>query len=151
MTYIILAIVGICLLALFVRWLLRTDPKVILWAIKWLVIVAVGIGFVLLFLSGRLFSVTSLLAAALPLIIPVIIKMGRFDQQRPSPGGTSSDAMAVEEAYEVLELKPGASKQDIHQAHRRLMLKVHPDQGGSTYLAIKLNQAKDVLLKFHRS
>ena len=65
-------------------------------------------------------------------------------------GAPDSSAMTDEEAYQVLGLAPGASDREIRAAHRRLMLRMHPDQGGSTFLAAKINQAKDRLLGKHR-
>jgi len=58
---------------------------------------------------------------------------------------TSGD-MTVEEAYAILGLAPGADTEAIKEAHRRLMVKLHPDHGGSDYLATKINRARDVLL-----
>lgn len=72
---------------------------------------------------------------------------------RDGPGDSGADrppesgkAMSRKEAYGILDLAPGATHDEIKAAHHRLMKKLHPDQGGSTYLATKINQAKDILL-----
>ncbi|MCB9958602.1 MAG: DnaJ domain-containing protein [Rhodospirillaceae bacterium] len=66
----------------------------------------------------------------------------RWGQGRPAAAG----AMSRDEAYKILGLEPGASKAEITAAHHRLMKQMHPDQGGSDYLAAKLNEAKAALL-----
>ena len=59
-------------------------------------------------------------------------------------------AMTEEEAYQLLGLAKGASAEEIARAHRTLMKKAHPDRGGTTYWAARLNQARQVLMDRHR-
>jgi DnaJ family protein C protein 19 len=81
-------------------------------------------------------------------------RVGTQAGPRPGPRQGSRRAqaarpgwMSVDEAYQVLGLHPGASEADIREAHRRLMRAAHPDSGGSDWLAARINQARDVLLR----
>jgi hypothetical protein len=98
----------------------------------------------------------SLLMAYLERRDPAWSAQARTDGSAGSAGAGAGGAaapsakMTVDEAYLILGVKPGASAEEIGHAHRTLMKKLHPDQGGSTYLAARVNEAKDTLLRRHR-
>jgi hypothetical protein len=70
---------------------------------------------------------------------------GRTESQPPPP--PNAPDVSVEEAYAILGLQPGADEEAIREAYHRLMKQVHPDHGGTDYLATKINRARDVLLR----
>lgn len=72
------------------------------------------------------------------------------DDAGERPQAPQDGAMDEATAWSILGLAPGASEGEIKAAHRRLMNKLHPDHGGSGYLAAQLNQAKDYLLARRR-
>jgi DnaJ domain len=74
------------------------------------------------------------------------------NQRHPGRGraGRRAGTMSEDEAYEVLGLQKGASDEEVARSHRSLMKKLHPDHGGSTDLAARANEAKDVLMRRHQ-
>lgn len=82
----------------------------------------------------------------LPLVNRFRQAANQNNQQQSSQQASNTNNMGKDKAYDVLGLKPGASKDEIIAAHKKMMQKVHPDRGGSDYLAAEINTAKDTLL-----
>lgn len=93
----------------------------------------------------------ALVEAYLDRRFPLWREDGQEDAGAGAGGPADAGAMTDKQAYEVLGLSPGASEAEIRAAHRRLLKGVHPDRGGSTFLASRINLAKDRLLSRHRS
>ncbi|MFN2360709.1 MAG: DnaJ domain-containing protein [Marinobacter sp.] len=128
-------------------------------AATWKVLLVVG-GALLLFmvLTGRVHVLTAAVAALLPLLrkLPALLKfapmigrvLGQGRSQEPGGESPASDGnMPLKEACEILGVAPECSREEVIQAHRRLIQKLHPDRGGNDYLAAKINEAKAVLLR----
>ena len=117
---------------------------------------------VVLAATGRmhwLYALGGSIAAFMPRVISALRYLpliNRFRQQytqnktqqsgQQSTGRANPGKMTTAEAREILGVKPDASREEIIRAHKRMMQKVHPDRGGTDYLAAQLNQAKDTLL-----
>ncbi|MEP2943818.1 MAG: DnaJ domain-containing protein [Hyphomicrobiales bacterium] len=93
----------------------------------------------------------SLLETYLDSVLPGWREDFHVDSGTGQGSTASAGTITEEEAYEILGLGRDADVADIRAAHRRLMLKFHPDRGGSTVLAAKINEAKDILLRNHSS
>jgi hypothetical protein len=153
MAYFLLGFLVLIAVLLLSRWVAAADPARLVKTVRWALIVLVVAGLAAVAWAGRYL----LAAYVLPFLIPVLIRGGLNGLGRRSSGGRSSSKrstggrggssnMSRDDAYAVLGLAPGASETAIREAHRRLMAKVHPDKGGSDYLAAQINRARDVLL-----
>ena len=154
---ILIAVIGIALILWHKVTRAKGDErkKMIFWSI----IGSLGAILVILAVTGHLNIITAAIAGLIALLpramqfakyLPFINRLYQQNSQQhqqqaqtPPPG---RQAMSLDEAREVLGLKPGHTKDDVIQAHRRMMQKVHPDRGGSDYLAAQINKAKDTLL-----
>ncbi len=90
-----------------------------------------------------------LLEAYLDRRFPGWRQAGEADADARRDRARRANGMSEEEAYEVLGLARGAGRDDVVRSHRTLMKRFHPDQGGSTDLAARVNEAKEVLMRRH--
>ena len=151
----ILIIAGIIGILLFLRWLRKQPKKKQIQA----VLILAAIVLILMAATGRLNWIFALIASAAAFfqkfigLFQYLPFLRRFftDAATQDPGGETPSSlnpnMTIEEACKILGVDKNASKEEIIEAHRNLIQKNHPDRGGSDYIATKINQAKDFLLK----
>ena len=163
MLVVLAAIVAVVAFVVLVRlfWLsAKPSPRTgVITLVAVLLVAALG----LLAAAGRLHWLAALGAALLPFLrrsmgllryVPFLGRMyaqyrqqhaGQQEQARGA--GAATGAMTRAQALAVLGLEANPTRQQVVDAHRRLMAKIHPDKGGSTFLAQQLNEAKRELLQ----
>lgn len=131
--------------------------KLVIWSILGGIIAVLAA----LAVTGHLNIITAAIAGVIALL-PKLLQFAKYlpfisrlyaqkNQQQEqyraqTPPRNGKATMSTDEAMEVLGLNPGYTKDDVIQAHRRMMQKMHPDRGGSDFLAAQINKAKDTLL-----
>lgn len=141
------------------RWWSKAPPDTARKALIGTGLAALVIGGLALVVTGKLAGLFAILAGLSPWIGRAMRlhqlwrAVRRMTGRAPSPDAKAppspppaDTAMTRAQAYEVLGLPPGATPDEIREAHRRLMRAAHPDTGGSTWIAARLNQARDILL-----
>ncbi len=161
LTWFLIGLAALVAILILLRLFVNTDPKVLARGLIWSATILLIGGLATLAFSGRLSWLFVAVPAALPWIARArmlaqlvrLILYFRGTAGTPSGGGPGPQSgpqpgtiMTRDEALKVLGLGPHADETAIRAAHRRLIAALHPDQGGSSYLAAKINQARDVLL-----
>lgn len=154
---IFLAVVALAGVMWFLGWYRRATPAQRNRSVKTILLYGIAAALLVLVLTGRIHWIFAAVGAVLPWLNRALtarqlwrtfssFRQGGFGGGAGG-GPPGRAAMDVGEAFEVLGLAPGATRDEIIEAHRNLMHKIHPDRGGSDYLAARINQAKEVLLK----
>lgn len=144
MPYILLIIGTLTGLYAFYRFFLSASPAQIKALFLSAALFALASALFFMAVTGRLPAALGLLVAIAP-VAAAYLRHRQSTKTPPVSGG--SDIKTRAEALAVLGLNDGASAEDINAAYKKLMQKIHPDREGSAWMAARLNQARDVLLK----
>ena len=141
---VLIGVAALALLWLLARLFLAASPAALARGLRWLAALLVAVAIGGFFYAGR----EGLAGALVPALLATLL---RWRPRARSGGGTEASGagdgrMTASEALKILGLEEGASTDQVRDAHRRLMIRIHPDRGGSTFLAAKINEARDVLL-----
>lgn len=139
-------------------WYRRQPPEMRRKATIRIIILTFTLALLYLTFTGKLHWVGAMFALLLPFLqklIPWVLRLsplvGIWKRRKSGANqqnrATASPNLSRVEALEVLGLKEGANRDEIIQAHRKLIQKLHPDRGGNDWLAAKINAAKDRLLE----
>lgn len=152
MPFLIIGIVLAALLLVMMNWWANAKPGSAKRSLMWGVIgICVLLAFVLLATGKAILAALPAVYAVIrmfgPTIASKLLKNVNFGKT-PFGGAKSSGQMLMSrsEALDVLGLEEGASEDQVNEAFRRLMSQLHPDKGGSDWMAAKLNEARKTLL-----
>jgi Ca2+/Na+ antiporter len=145
--YILLGALFLVMVLLGVKWFIDASPHQLAKIARMGLVVMAGAALFFLTLSGRLAVILTGILALLP-FIPYANRLWRDSQEEAKQEELLlvENTLSRKQALEILGLTEGAEPAQIQAAHRRLIQKIHPDKGGSSFLSAQVNRAKEVLL-----
>ena len=153
----LLGVMVLCVLLFGAKLFASGDPKALATSLRWVGSIAAAILALFFLLRGQVVIALVIAGFALWLFTEGRFRPAIFDLFSKFSGGPTgpgpqpnrragTDTMSVSQAREILDVPVGVTVEMVKESHHRLMLKVHPDVGGSSFLAAQINRAKEVLL-----
>lgn len=148
LAYFLIGLALVVVLHVALRFIASAQPRAIRKAAGWLLaaLVLIVVFFLLRFGLTHLAAIVSFISVITPLL-QWLGKIQNQSQAKRTAQERKTNVMTIAEAREILGVEANASAREIRTAYRKMMQRNHPDQGGSAYLAGKINEARDVLLQ----